>query len=113
MRGFVRLLDPIVRPLDKLVGERVAMKIEVDMQDGTNATGLYVHKRLSESVGIATAAFVHNMLAGERTRVWVGKTPAGSPPGFGRGVPGWTACVWCRCVTTACLCVTTGCDVWT
>lgn len=34
------------------------------MEDGTNATGLYLHRRLSQSVGVATAAFAHSMLAG-------------------------------------------------
>ena len=38
--------------------------MEVDLADGTNATALFLHNRLSDSVGICNAAFAYNMLVG-------------------------------------------------
>lgn len=33
------------------------MLVEVEMENGTNCAGLFMHKLLSDSVGHATAAF--------------------------------------------------------
>jgi hypothetical protein len=33
------------------------MLVEVEMENGTNAAGLFMHKLLSDSVGHSTAAF--------------------------------------------------------
>ncbi len=38
--------------------------MEVDLADGANATALFIHKSLSESIGVCNAAFVYNMLTG-------------------------------------------------
>jgi hypothetical protein len=65
--GFVasiaRLADPIVRAVDGFVGEQVAMLVEVETTDGKVAAGLFVHPKLSESVGICISAFARCMLA--------------------------------------------------
>ncbi|KAK9827368.1 hypothetical protein WJX81_002139 [Elliptochloris bilobata] len=53
-----------VRPVDKLVGEAVGMRVDVELADGTTAAGVYYHRLLSQSVGVCTAAFVRAMLAG-------------------------------------------------
>ena len=45
-----------VRAVDPLVGEAVAMRVDVELADGTAAAGVYVHKLLSQSVGCAPAA---------------------------------------------------------
>lgn len=42
-----------VRAVDPLVGEAVAMRVDVELADGTSAAGVYVHKLLSQSVGCA------------------------------------------------------------
>eukprot|EP00873_Tetraselmis_striata_P024375 jgi/Tetstr1/444639/TSEL_032487.t1 len=73
---FAALSDPLVRAVDKIVGEKVSMKIEVDFTDGTSVCGLYTHKYLSESVGLSTAAFANAMLNGEtEPGVWFPEEP--------------------------------------
>jgi short subunit dehydrogenase-like uncharacterized protein len=62
---LARLLDPVIRAIDGLVGEQVAMMVEVEFSNKKVAAGLFVHENLSESVGISTAAFAACMLAGE------------------------------------------------
>lgn len=114
-RGTVKqlagLLAPAVRAVDAVVGEKVAMRVEVELEgearwrrrvgaartcqeagcqeawvlatqqwahllhspaaappsptDGKVAAGLYVHPRLSEAAGVATAAFARCTLAGQ------------------------------------------------
>ena len=61
---LVKLVDPLVRAVDSAVGEKVAMLVEVEFNDGKIAAGLFVHEYLSQSVGISTAAFARSMLAG-------------------------------------------------
>jgi hypothetical protein len=66
-----RLAGPLVAVADAAVGEAVAVKVEVELGGGRAAAALYAHPRLSESVGIATAAFARCMLAGETSPgVW-------------------------------------------
>lgn len=71
VRPLVQLVDPLVRAVDGMVGEKVAMLVEVEFEDGKQAAGLYVHERLSQSVGVATAAFARCMLEGQtQPGVW-------------------------------------------
>lgn len=42
---------PWVKLIDPIVGEKVGMLVEVELEDGSTAAGLFVHKLLSESVG--------------------------------------------------------------
>ena len=63
-KGLAKALDPLVRAVDGLVGEKVAMLVEVENGEKV-AAGLFVHDKLSESVGTCTAAFATCMLAGE------------------------------------------------
>jgi hypothetical protein len=51
--------------VDGIVGEQVAMLVEVEFSDKKIAAGLFVHDKLSESVGASTAAFAYCLLAGE------------------------------------------------
>ena len=51
IKAFSKLSDPWVRLVDPIVGEQVGMRVDVDLSDGTTACGLFVHKRLSDSVG--------------------------------------------------------------
>lgn len=44
-----------VRPVDKLVGEAVGMRVDVELADGTTAVGIYYHRLLSQSVGCAAS----------------------------------------------------------
>jgi len=47
------------------------MKVSLEMDDGSNPTGLYVHKKLSVCVGVATAAFAQHVLeGGAQPGVW-------------------------------------------
>ena len=69
--GLAKVIDPLVRAVDALVGEKVAMLVEVELSDGKVAAGLFVHEKLSDSVGISTAAFARSMLAGHTSPgVW-------------------------------------------
>ena len=51
VRGLARLSMPAVKLVDPIAGEKVGMLIEVDLEDGKTAAGLFTHKCLSESVG--------------------------------------------------------------
>lgn len=42
---------PWVKIVDPFAGEKVGMLVEVDLEDGTTAAGLYTHKYLNECVG--------------------------------------------------------------
>ncbi|CAL8463528.1 g3062 [Coccomyxa elongata] len=70
-KWLAKMADPWVRLVDPFIGEAVGMRVDVDLEDGTTAAGLFVHKLLSESVGVSTAAFAKAMLAGEtQPGVW-------------------------------------------
>lgn len=69
--SLAKIFDPVIRAIDKLVGEQVAMLVEVEFPDKKVAAGLFVHDKLSESVGTSTAAFAACMLAGQsQPGVW-------------------------------------------
>ncbi|PSC75317.1 saccharopine dehydrogenase [Micractinium conductrix] len=69
--ALARTLDPLIRSVDGMVGEKVAMLVEIEYADGPIAAGLYVHPRLSQAVGTCTAAFARCMLAGQtQPGVW-------------------------------------------
>lgn len=78
-KSLAKLLDPLVRAVDGLVGERVAMLVEVEYGEKV-AAGLFVHDKLSESVGTSTAAFATCMLAGQtQPGVWYPEQPEAIP----------------------------------
>lgn len=69
--AIAKVLDPFIRLVDGIVGEQVAMLVEVEFSDKKIAAGLFVHDKLSESVGASTAAFAYCLLAGEtKPGVW-------------------------------------------
>uniref|UniRef100_A0A061SB72 Saccharopine dehydrogenase-like protein n=1 Tax=Tetraselmis sp. GSL018 TaxID=582737 RepID=A0A061SB72_9CHLO len=73
---IAKLADPLVRAVDKYVGEKVSMRVEVDFSNGKNVCGVFTHKYLSESVGTSTAAFVDAMLTGQtQPGVWFPEEP--------------------------------------
>ena len=55
-KWLAKLSDPWVRLVDPLIGEAVGMRVDVDLEDGTTAAGVFVHKKLSDSVGYSLAA---------------------------------------------------------
>ncbi len=59
---LARLLDPLVRAVDGLVGERTAMRVDVEFSGGAIVSGRFVHNRLSVSVGRCVAAFARDLL---------------------------------------------------
>ncbi|EPS70904.1 hypothetical protein M569_03855, partial [Genlisea aurea] len=61
---LVRLFDPLVRAVDRIAGEKVSMRVDLESSDGKTRTGIFSHRRLSESVGISTAAFALAILEG-------------------------------------------------
>lgn len=62
VKTFVQAVDPIVRATDAVAGEAVGMLVELQFDDSKEAVGIFVHKRLSESVGSSTAAFAEAVL---------------------------------------------------
>lgn len=50
-KWLAKMADPWVRLVDPFIGEAVGMRVDVDLENGTTAAGLFVHKLLSESVG--------------------------------------------------------------
>lgn len=65
IENMVKVLDPLVRAFDGLVGEKVGMLVELETDDGKVAASLFIHSRLSESVGYCNAAFARCILAGQ------------------------------------------------
>eukprot|EP00892_Ulva_mutabilis_P008194 jgi/Ulvmu1/5747/UM025_0001.1 len=62
VKMFVKAVDPIVRATDAVAGEAVGMLVELQFDDSKEAVGIFVHKRLSETVGSSTAAFAEAIL---------------------------------------------------
>jgi NAD(P)-dependent dehydrogenase (short-subunit alcohol dehydrogenase family) len=63
-RAMAKVLDPVVRATDKISGEAVAMKVEVDFEKGKNSAGVFVHRKLSDSIGYSVAGFAQSLLEG-------------------------------------------------
>ncbi|XP_057456753.1 uncharacterized protein LOC130747749 [Lotus japonicus] len=75
---MVELFDPVVRAVDGIAGERVSMRVDLECSSGRNTIGIYSHRRLSVSVGIATAAFALAILEGNtQPGVWFPEEPQG------------------------------------
>ena len=50
-RAAARLAAPFVAAADAVVGSTLAMRVDVELVDGTAAAGLYVHRRATDAVG--------------------------------------------------------------
>ncbi|MED6137211.1 hypothetical protein PIB30_062948 [Stylosanthes scabra] len=71
VQRLVELFDPVVRAVDGIAGERVSMRVDLELSSGRSKVGLFSHKKLSASVGIATAAFALAILEGStQPGVW-------------------------------------------
>ncbi|KAL0459171.1 UNVERIFIED_CONTAM: hypothetical protein Slati_0544300 [Sesamum latifolium] len=78
VQQLVQLFDPLVRAVDEIIGEKVSMRVDLDCSDGRTRIGIFSHKRLSESVGISTAAFALAILEGStQPGVWFPEEPEG------------------------------------
>ncbi|GFY94304.1 saccharopine dehydrogenase [Actinidia rufa] len=78
VQNLVQLFDPVVRAVDGIAGERVSMRVDLACSDGRNTLALFSHRRLSVSVGFATAAFVLAILEGStQPGVWFPEEPEG------------------------------------
>ncbi|KAM3273827.1 hypothetical protein ACQJBY_043172 [Aegilops geniculata] len=75
---LVKEIDPLVRAIDGIVGERVSMRVDLECSNGRNTIGLFSHRKLSVSVGHSTAAFVQAVLEGStQPGVWFPEEPEG------------------------------------
>ncbi|XP_020170773.1 uncharacterized protein [Aegilops tauschii subsp. strangulata] len=75
---LVEQIDPLVRAIDGIVGERVSMRVDLECSNGRNTIGLFSHRKLSVSVGHSTAAFVQAVLEGStQPGVWFPEEPEG------------------------------------
>ncbi|XP_027360433.1 uncharacterized protein LOC113868760 isoform X2 [Abrus precatorius] len=80
VRKLVEIFDPFVRVMDGIAGERVSMRVDLECASGRNTVGIFSHRRLSVSVGIATAAFALAVLEGStQPGVWFPEEPEGLP----------------------------------
>ncbi|TKY67804.1 oxidoreductase protein [Spatholobus suberectus] len=80
VRSLVELFDPVVRTIDGIAGERVSMRVDLECASGRNTVGIFSHRRLSVSAGIATAAFALAILEGStQPGVWFPEEPQGLP----------------------------------
>ncbi|GMQ00845.1 hypothetical protein CsSME_00047739 [Camellia sinensis var. sinensis] len=71
VQNLVEQFDPVVQAVDGIAGERVSMRVDLECADGRNTLALFSHKRLSVSVGTATAAFALAILEGStQPGVW-------------------------------------------
>lgn len=78
VQQLVDLFDPVVRAVDGISGERVSMRVDLECSGQRNTVGIFSHKRLSVSVGVATAAFVLAVLEGStQPGVWLPEEPEG------------------------------------
>jgi len=78
VQKLVKSVDPLVRAIDVIAGERVSMRVDLDCSNGRNTVGLFTHKKLSVSVGFATAAFALAVLEGNtQPGVWFPEEPEG------------------------------------
>jgi len=50
-RAAARLAAPLVAAADAVVGSTLAMRVDVELVDGTAAAGLYLHRRATDAVG--------------------------------------------------------------
>ena len=73
---LAKLTAPLVRLVDKVVGERTAMRVDVKLKNGKLAGGIFNHPKLKEAVGNGTAAFASAILRGEtKPGVWYPEEP--------------------------------------
>ncbi|XP_059430403.1 uncharacterized protein LOC132164012 isoform X1 [Corylus avellana] len=78
VQELVQLFDPVVRSVDRIAGERVSMRVDLECSDGRSVVGIFSHKRLSVSVGTSTAAFALAILEGStQPGVWFPEEPEG------------------------------------
>ncbi|CAM0146098.1 unnamed protein product [Urochloa decumbens] len=78
VQKLVKSVDPLVRAIDGIAGECVSMRVDLDCSNGRNTIGLFTHKKLSVSVGFATAAFALAVLEGNtQPGVWFPEEPEG------------------------------------
>uniref|UniRef100_K3YCC3 Saccharopine dehydrogenase NADP binding domain-containing protein n=1 Tax=Setaria italica TaxID=4555 RepID=K3YCC3_SETIT len=78
VQKLYKSVDPLVRAIDGIAGERVSMRVDLDCSNGRNTIGLFTHKKLSVSVGFATAAFALAVLEGNtQPGVWFPEEPEG------------------------------------
>ncbi|XP_010550808.1 PREDICTED: uncharacterized protein LOC104821584 [Tarenaya hassleriana] len=78
VQKLVQLFDPVVRAIDGIAGERVSMRVDLECSDGRSTVGVFSHKKLSVSVGVATSAFVLAVLEGStQPGVWFPEEPQG------------------------------------
>ncbi|XVE59957.1 hypothetical protein DITRI_Ditri05aG0088200 [Diplodiscus trichospermus] len=78
VQELVQLFDPLVRAVDGIAGERMSMRVDLECSDGRSTLALFSHRRLSVSVGTATAAFALAILEGStHPGVWFPEEPEG------------------------------------
>ena len=72
MTRLASLSLPIIRFVDQFSGESVGMRVDLEFDGDKTAAGIYVHSKLSESIGTCINAFAQCLLSGEtQPGVWL------------------------------------------
>ncbi|URD77327.1 Saccharopine dehydrogenase [Musa troglodytarum] len=78
VQQLVQIFNPLVRAIDGIAGERVAIRVDLECSNGRSTVGLFTHKKLSVSVGYSIAAFALAVLEGSTQHgVWFPEEPEG------------------------------------
>ncbi|KAK3139282.1 hypothetical protein QOZ80_5AG0380680 [Eleusine coracana subsp. coracana] len=78
VKKLVESVDPLVRVIDGIAGERVSMRVDLECSNGRSTVGLFTHRKLSVSVGYGIAAFALAVLEGNtQPGVWFPEEPEG------------------------------------
>ncbi|KAL3138840.1 hypothetical protein ABBQ32_005673 [Trebouxia sp. C0010 RCD-2024] len=76
IRSFAKATSPVIKAIDPIIGEKVGMRVDLELADGSKACGVFIHKKLSDSAGTCIAAFVDTMLqGGTQPGVWFPEEP--------------------------------------
>ncbi|GMH35711.1 hypothetical protein BSKO_03579 [Bryopsis sp. KO-2023] len=62
--SMAKFSAPFIEAADKRVGEGVGMRVDLEFDQGKSSSGVFVHPKMSESIGFCVGAFARCMLAG-------------------------------------------------
>eukprot|EP00898_Chlorokybus_atmophyticus_P000022 jgi/Chlat1/101/Chrsp1S03205 len=80
IEAFAKFSDPMVRLVDKVAGEKVGMRVDLEFDNKSIACAVFVHERLSECVGTSIAAFARTVVSGAtQPGVWFPEESGGVP----------------------------------
>lgn len=52
-----KISTPFIKAADLIVGEAVAMRVDLEFNEGKKSSGVFVHPKMSSSIGVCVSAF--------------------------------------------------------